>query len=116
PEQCCPSPFHGYPGALGIEIDEEHKGDVPYILDQIKAKVAEMGRSGRMATWVAPINMVFVEAGVELAIKGVQEGFDFSDVAAVEEAVYEATGVKVSMNRYLDDANFYLVIADSIIF
>ncbi|MDI9459582.1 MAG: DUF3798 domain-containing protein [Bacillota bacterium] len=116
PEQCCPSPFHGYPGALGIEIDEEHKGDVPYILDQIKAKVAEMGRSGRMATWVAPINMVFVEAGVELAIKAIQEGLDLGDVAAVEVAVFDSTGVKLSMNRYLDDANFYLVIADSIIF
>ncbi|HBG00288.1 MAG TPA: hypothetical protein DDW87_01760, partial [Firmicutes bacterium] len=23
PEQCCPSPFHGYPGALGIEISED---------------------------------------------------------------------------------------------
>ncbi len=116
PEQCCPSPFHGYPGALGIEIDEAHKGDVPYILEQIKAKVAELGRSGRMATWVAPINMVFVQAGVELAIKAVQEGLDLSDMALVEQTVYETTGIKLSMNRYLDDSNYYLVIADSIIF
>jgi hypothetical protein len=75
-----------------------------------------MGRSGRIATWVAPINMVFVDAGVELAIKAIQEGLDLGDVAAVEEAVFDSTGVKLSMNRYLDDANFYLVIADSIIF
>lgn len=116
PEQCCPSPFHGYPGALGIEVDEEHKGDVAWILEQIKAKVADMGRSGRMATWVAPINMVFVEAGVELAIKAVQEGMDFSDVAAVEAAIYEATGVNLSINRYEEGYNYYLVLADSIIF
>lgn len=116
PEQCCPSPFHGYPGALGIEVPEEYKGDVPYILEQIKAKVAEMGRSGRMATWVAPVNMVFVEAGVDLAIRHIQEGLDFSDMAAVEEAIYEATGVRMSLNRYLDDSNFYLVLAESIIF
>lgn len=116
PEQCCPSPFHGYPGALGIEISEDRKGDVDYILEQIKEKVAEQGNAGRMATWVAPINMVFVEAGVELAIKHIQEGLDFSDQAAVEEAVFEATGIRISLNRYRDDANFYLVIADSVIF
>ena len=116
PEQCCPSPFHGYPGALGIEISEDRKGDEDYILEQIKEKVAEQGNAGRMATWVAPINMVFVEAGVELAIKHIQEGLDFSDQAAVEEAVFEATGIRISLNRYRDDANFYLVIADSVIF
>lgn len=25
PEQCCPSPTHGYPGALGIAIPEDKK-------------------------------------------------------------------------------------------
>lgn len=116
PEQCCPSPFHGYPGALGIEISEDRKGDVDFVLEQISAKVAEQGNSGRMATWVAPINMIFVEAGVELAIQHIQNGLDFSDMEAVEEAVFEATGMRISLNRYKDGANFYLVIADSIIF
>ena len=104
PEQCCPSPFH------------DRKGDVDYVIEQIGLKVAEQGNSGRMATWVAPINMVFVEAGVELAIHHIQDGLDLSDQAAVEEAVYEATGIKISLNRYKDGANFYLVIADSVIF
>ncbi|HHV27995.1 MAG TPA: DUF3798 domain-containing protein, partial [Tissierellia bacterium] len=26
PEQCCPSPAHGYPGALGIAIPEDKAG------------------------------------------------------------------------------------------
>lgn len=116
PEQCCPSPFHGYPGALGIEITEDRKGDVDHIIEQISIKVAEQGNSGRMATWVAPINMIFVEAGVELAIQHLQNGLDLSDQAAVEEAVFEATGMKISLNRYKDGANYYLVIADSVIF
>lgn len=38
PEQCCPSPYHAYPGALGIEIPEEKAGDVNYMLEQIKEK------------------------------------------------------------------------------
>ncbi len=116
PEQCCPSPFHGYPGALGIEITEDREGDVDFIIEQIGLKVAEQGNSGRMATWVAPINMIFVEAGVEIAIQHIQNGLDLSDQDAVEEAVYEATGIRLSLNRYKDGANFYLVIADSVIF
>jgi hypothetical protein len=57
-----------------------------------------------------------VEAGVELAIQHIQNGLDFADQDAVEAAVYEATGIKISLNRYKDGANFYLVIADSVIF
>ena len=53
---------------------------------------------------------------MDLAIRHIQEGLDFSDMAAVEEAIYEATGVRMSLNRYLDDSNFYLVLAESIIF
>jgi len=29
PEQCCPSPTHGYPGALGLEITDDMKGELP---------------------------------------------------------------------------------------
>lgn len=116
PEQCCPSPAHGYPGALGIEIPEDKAGDIPFLIEQIKAKVAEEGRSGRFATWVAPINMIFVEASVELAIKAVKDGFDLSDINAVEDFVYETTGLKISAERFGDVGNYYLVIADSVIF
>ncbi len=116
PEQCCPSPIHGYPGALGIEIAEDRKGDIDYIIEQISAKVAEEGRTGRFATWVAPINMVFVEAGVELAIQHIQNGLDFADQDAVEQAVFDATGIKITLNRYIEGSNYYLVIADSVIF
>lgn len=50
PEQCCPSPYHGYPGALGIEIPEDKVGNVDFIISEITAKVAEKGNSGRMGT------------------------------------------------------------------
>lgn len=116
PEQCCPSPAHGYPGALGIEIPAEKSGDIDFLLQQIGEKIAEKGRSGRFATWVAPINMVFVEAGVEVAIQAIEHGLDLSDRDAVESAVYDATGLKISLARYSEGSNFYLVIADSIIF
>ncbi len=68
PQQCCPSPYHAYPSAFNIET-KGHEGDVQYMLDQIKEKVAEYGNTGRMSTWEVPINMMMIEAGVEYGIK-----------------------------------------------
>jgi hypothetical protein len=54
PEQCCPSPYHAYPGALGIAIPEGKAGDVPYIIEAINQKLVEQGGAGRFATWSMP--------------------------------------------------------------
>ena len=66
PEQCCPSPFHALPNALGLKV--ESKGDVPYILNAIEEKIAELGMEGRIATWTAPITMNFIRAGSAYAM------------------------------------------------
>jgi len=41
PEQCCPSPTHGYPGALGIEISPEQAGNMDEIVKAINDTVIE---------------------------------------------------------------------------
>ena len=51
-ESTMPSPTRGYPGALGIEIDEADKGNWPNILKKVEAKVIEVGAGGRMGCWV----------------------------------------------------------------
>jgi hypothetical protein len=45
PEQCCPSPTHGYPGALGIAISEEDAGDMTAIRAAIGERVVAAQRS-----------------------------------------------------------------------
>lgn len=64
---CCPSPYHGFPAGLSIEIPMDKKGDVPFILKEIKNKVATGGNTGRMSTWPVPCNMMMILAGVEYA-------------------------------------------------
>ena len=54
PQQADPSPFNGYPTALGIQIPEDKKGDISFMIEQIKTKLAEKGVTGRFATWSAP--------------------------------------------------------------
>jgi hypothetical protein len=68
PQQCCPSPYHGYPAALNIDVTG-HEGDVGYMLDSISAKLAEYGQQGRMSTWTVPVNMAMIEVGVLYAIE-----------------------------------------------
>ncbi len=68
PQPCCPSPFHGFPAALGIEVTG-HEGDCDYMLEQITQKVAEYGNTGRMSTWPVQVNKTMIEAGVAYAIE-----------------------------------------------
>lgn len=129
PEQCCPSPLHGYPGALAIEIREEEKGNIPLIIQKIKEKIAAEGASGRFATWAAPINMVFVQAGIELALERLNKSLDFKNLEAVNTVLDKTAGVKTTLKWYETEkktpdgkvttekkTNFYLVQVESVIF
>ena len=66
-QPCCPSPYHGFPSALGIEVSEDKMGDLPWIIEEITKVMAEKGVSGRLSTWPAPVAMMFIEAGAEYA-------------------------------------------------
>ena len=122
PQQCCPSPFHGYPGALGIEIPEDKAGDVPYVVEQITAKVAEAGMSGRMATWPVPINMLFVEGGVEYA-RAFIEG-EFTEPVNQEklQSIFADAGADVLLTNYKNEAtgkvydNYFMVLSSYVVF
>lgn len=126
-QQCCPSPFHGYPGALGIEIPADKAGNVSYIVEQIKAKVGAKGGSGRFSTWPVPVNMLFVEAGVEYA-KDWAEGKikEKNNKDALLKKCSEVTGGKqISVQTYkgtdktgkeVKFDNFYMLLCDFITF
>ena len=115
PQQCCPSPYHGYPSAFNIST-EGHEGDVPYMLDQITAKVAEYGNTGRMSTWEVPVNMVMIEAGFNYAKKWIEgEITERCDEAALLAEIQAIAGDAAQISKYSDDAvgtldNFFLIL------
>jgi len=115
PQQCCPSPYHGYPSAFNIST-EGHEGDVPYILEQIKAKVAEYGNTGRMSTWEVPINMMMIEAGVEYGIKWAKgEITDRCDEEALLAEMKKIAGDETTISHYSDETtgeldNFFMIL------
>ncbi|HHU70708.1 MAG TPA: DUF3798 domain-containing protein [Clostridiales bacterium] len=116
PQQCCPSPYHGYPAAMGINVTG-HEGDVDYMLDSITDKVAEYDNTGRMSTWSVPVNMLMVESGVKYAIEFCEGN---TDGRVDEKVLFDifnevAGGEEVTVNKYVDEAkgtleNFYLLL------
>ncbi len=117
PEQCCPSPFHALPNALGIKV--EKSGDVPDIIAKISKAVADGGMKGRVATWKAPIAMSFIRAGAKLAMDYAEGRLtNPKDLASAKNALWEVAGKETKI-RSLDDKrapNFMMVVGESIIF
>ena len=119
PQQCCPSPYHGYPGALNISV-KGHEGDVDYMLEQTKLKVKEGGNEGRMSTWTVPVNMLMVEAGVNYAIEFCEgRTSDRLDEKVLFNAINELAGGegKAAISNYQDESvgkldNFYMILCD----
>ncbi len=126
-QQCCPSPLHGYPGALGIEIPSDKAGDIAFIIKATEEKIAAKKGTGRFSTWPIPVNMMFVQAGVEYA-KQYCEGKikDKNDKDAMAKVCSEiASGKKMTINTYtgkdkdgkdVEFNNYYMILCDYITF
>ncbi|WP_426349259.1 DUF3798 domain-containing protein [Alloiococcus sp. CFN-8] len=119
PQQCCPSPYHGYPAALNISVDG-HEGDIDYMLEQTKTKVEEGGNAGRMSTWNVAVNMLMVEAGVEYAIEfcegNTKDTLDEEVLFGIINKIAGGEG-KATISNYEDEAagtidNFYMILCD----
>lgn len=121
PEQCCPSPYHAYPGALGIEIPAGKAGDVAFILDAIEKKVVAGGGAGRFATWKIPINMAFTYAAVEYGFDVADGKVKGTDIEHMKKLLTKHAG-QAQFSTYNNAAtkekadNFLLVVGESIIF
>lgn len=117
PQPCCPSPYHGYPSALSIEIPEDKKGDIDYIVEETKAKIAEKDGTGRFSTWPVPVAMMFIEAGADYAkayIDGETDGK--VDIDVVKEKFVEYAKVDVELTALNENGekfdNYFTVLLD----
>jgi len=100
-----PSPTMGYPGALGVEFEEEDRGNWPRILKKVEDKVVEMGAAGRLGTWAYSFGFSTSAALGELA-KRVIEGEAKIDSLEDLMAAYEKYTPGASWNgSYYADAN-----------
>lgn len=72
PQPCCPSPYHGFPAALGLVSDGTSAVEtmnLQDIIDQTTKILEEKGEIGRVSTWPVPVSMMITIAGTEYAFK-----------------------------------------------
>lgn len=84
PSPCCPSPYHGFPATLGLELAVG--GDDEEALKAVAAALNEHNAAGRFSTWPHPVAMTIIEIGVEYAIGHIKgEIADANDGAKLAE-------------------------------
>lgn len=106
PQPCCPSPYHGFPATLGLEL--EVGGDDVEALKAVAAKLKEHNAVDRFSTWASPVAMTIIEIGVEYAkayIEGeVTERNDGAKLAAMFDA--KIPGAKIGNYTNADGQTF----------
>jgi hypothetical protein len=116
-EQCCPSPTHGYPGALGIAIPPDKAGDFAYINAENKRIIAEHHMTGHFGTWAAPEAMVSIRAMTNLLVDAVDKKADYKDPATVQKYLQDEAGAGVKIHKYDEKkGNQYLILLDHIVY
>jgi hypothetical protein len=115
PEQCCPSPTHGYPTALGIAVPPEKAGDFAFINAENKRVITEHGKSGHFSTWPVPEVIVAIRASADLMADAVEGKVDYGDNAVVKKYLEDKAGVPVTLAKYdANKGNSYLILVGNI--
>lgn len=109
PQPCCPSPYHGFPAALGIESVGYTTDAMANVISETAKKLQEGGVLGRFSTWPVPVAMMNTVAGSEYAIKWIKgEVGDELDIDVLEELMTEyAKGIKVTTTPYSENSTEY---------
>jgi len=115
PEQCCPSPTHGYPTALGIAIPPDKAGDFAYINAENKKVIAEHHMTGHFATWPVPEVMLSIRAVTDLLVDAAEKKANYKDPATVKASMEEHAGVPITLSKYDEKkGNSYLFLVSNI--
>ena len=141
PEPCCPSPYHAFPGVLGIPdriydgsnmVDGNDVGrmrSIEELVVDIRTELTARGAAGRLATWPIPASMMWTTVGAEYAIKwlngeapqGREVSYDLLG-QLMSEYMYELTGeyIGVELNTFSVQGrsfqNYVLGIIGSLVF
>ena len=114
PQPCCPSPYHGFPEALGIDT-LYGQDDLNFIISEASRIAEEKNMTDRLSTWPVSASMLSTNAGAEYAIKWInglvpKQSIDEEVLAkcmsaCIKEVVGE--GIEVSMTTYSRDDGTY---------
>ncbi len=120
-QPCCPSPYHGFPAALGLSATTDTS--IAGVIEQTRVALAEKNLLGRVSNWPLPASFMITTAGVEYAIKWIngevqKDGIDEDVLKEVMEGYAE---VSVQLTSFEDEDgtvynNYLLFLMDHIIY
>lgn len=106
PQPCCPSPYHGFPAALGIESTGYSADAMKNVIAETTRILKEKGGLGRFSTWPVPVAMMFTVAGTEYALKWMDgEVAKDLDVKVLEELMAGYANLPVETSSYAEEVN-----------
>jgi hypothetical protein len=113
PQPDTPSPYLGFPMALGlIDADEWSIGYTPqellpidYVISETARVLKEKNMLGRVSTWPVPVSMLITQAGFDYAVKWLngevpKEGID---LAVLKQCMEDYAGVECYIRTYVDE-------------
>jgi predicted small lipoprotein YifL len=116
PQPCCPSPYHGFPAALGINVPADMVGGMQDVINQTHAKIKAAGLGGRFSTWPVPAAMMCTVGATEYAFLWMDGKTNGKfDPAALTRAMSDYANVDITLKPYdidgvkLNNYFFYLI-------
>ena len=109
---CCPSPFHGFQEAFGLDATY---GDIEGAITNLANFLKENNATSRFSTWAIPVNMSMINASFEYACayaEGKLEGK--VDEEFLTQCFADAAGGEAVLGKYTDatgtlQENYYLI-------
>ena len=125
PQPCCPSPYHGYPTALGLIAEDASavEAGIEAIVEQTTAALKEAGVLGRFGTWPVPTSMMMTGAGTEYAFDWMEGKTNGNlDLEVLTAKMTEYAGMECAVSAYTDDGtgttydNYQLIMMDYLVY
>ncbi len=111
PQPCCPSPYHGFPAALGLvsgDTSAVETMDLQDIIDQTTKILQEKGEIGRVSTWPVPVSMMITIAGTEYAFKWMDGQTDGKlDLKVLKQCMDDYAGLDCQTSAFADGSTTY---------
>ncbi len=109
PQPCCPSPYHGFPSALGITSTGYTAEAMAQVVSDTASALKEKGGLGRFSTWPVPVAMMNTIASTEYAVKMIngEVSADTLDVAVLEQCMADYAGLPVATDPLVEGENTY---------
>ena len=101
-QPCCPSPYHGFPSAFGIESPEDLVGGLEATIEAEKKYVADAGLTGHFSTWAVPASIANTVASTEYAFLWMAGLIGDCDVDAMSALLSDYCGAEAALTPFVD--------------